>query len=147
MYDTTAAALARSFAALMRGQLYPGSEGDSPYRPFSAPFPTGRLDAHSFGTAARVPRGWAVEFSDATQWLRDRATHDGDPDEEDYLATAEVYRLLGDLMRGALGPRLHLAGAVPPLDQMTTFHRTRRYLVGRLDRTHVVGLAAYSVEA
>jgi hypothetical protein len=146
MLDATAGALAKSMAALMRGQLYPGSESDSPYRPFAALLPSGRLDANSFRTAAHVPRGWQAELEDANQWLGEQATTPADPSDESARAEAEAYRVLTDLLRATMGPRLHLGAAIPPLDWMSTFHRTRRYIVGRFDRTHMVGLVASSVE-
>jgi hypothetical protein len=96
--------------------------------------------------AAKVPRGWQVEFEDAKQWLREQATVAEGASDESAQGEAEAYRVLTELMRATVGPRLHLAAAIPPLDRMSTFHRTRRYIVGRLDRTHVVGLVAYSVE-
>lgn len=146
MIDATAKSFARSLAALMRGHLYPGSEGDAPYQPFAAPLAGRTLDAAAFSVAARVPKGWSVDFQAAEEWLTAQARPEPAPADDGAKAECEAYAVLTQIMHAGLGRRLHLAAAIPPLDRLTTFHATRRYLVGNLDGSHVVGLVAHSVE-
>ncbi|GAB3443185.1 hypothetical protein GCM10027517_21320 [Phycicoccus ginsengisoli] len=146
MIDATAKSFARSLAALMRGHLYPGSEGDAPYRPFAAPLAGRTLDAAAFTVAARVPRGWSVDFQAAEEWLTAQARPEPAPIDDAARAECEAYAVLTKLMHAGLHGRLHLAAAIPPLERLSTFHRTRRYLVGNGNGTHVIGLVAYSVE-
>src|SRR4051794_41322827 len=136
--------LAGAFGRLAGGLLSPGSESDSPYKPFHAQLDsaTASADAHVVRAALGVGDRWEVVFSDGDEWLTDTIAYERDPNGGDSPQDADAYELLRDAMHGTLETPLQRAGVSLGGG---TFHLTRRVLFGRRGAT-LAGLVAYSVE-
>ena len=143
--DSIEGRLGRAFSMLVRGMLYPGSEGDSPYEPFHAAMsPDSELTPETLREAMGLADWWIVELDDGESWLSDVIASARDPDRGGDPAEADVYELLGAAMRGTLRPPLQFAGI--RARESGAFHKTRRILFGRLASGALAGILAYSVE-
>jgi hypothetical protein len=136
--------LSRAYAALVSGLLYPGSESDSPYEACAVSLDPGlAVDAESFRRAAGLAAWWLIDFDDADAWFAETIAYSRDPDAGADPAGAAAYEQLRRAMWATLDPpvlRVWVrAGG-------TTFHRTQRYLVGRVPGGGLAGLLAHSVE-
>jgi len=132
--------LATAYSTLMRGLLFPGSEGDSPYEPFHVGFApgTGTITPAAFREASDLAEWWDIHVDPIGTWFKDQTV--GDPDPQ----TAATYQLLREAMRATLAGPLHRA-SVAHTDG-GTFHKTRRYVFGRVPGGGLAGLVAFSVE-
>ncbi len=132
--------LATAYSTLMRGLLFPGSEGDSPYEPFHVGFDPGaaRITTEAFRDAAELASWWDVRVEPIGSWFKDQTVGDDAP------ATAAAYHLLREAMGATLDGPLHRASAAHTGGG--TFHKTRRYVFGRVPGGGLAGLVAFSVE-
>ena len=132
--------LAAAYSALVQRLLYPGSEADSPYRPFSAELNAGgEIGTDTFRSAAHLARWWQVDLTGADDWFeqvigstRSDATDD-----------SAAYDTLHRIMRATLTGALHYATARA---DSPTFHPTRHYIVGRVPGGGIAGLITLSIE-
>jgi hypothetical protein len=141
--------LSHSYSALFRGYLWTGSEGDDPFRPFSAPFdPEARLTPETFRAAADIAHGWTVELSPAAAWFANLIAyfHDNQYSGDDH-GTEVVYAHLERAMKATLQGAPQLASVhYAPADGSTAFHKARYYVFGRVAEGGLAGLTAHSVE-
>jgi hypothetical protein len=136
------ARLARCYSSLVRGLFYPGSEGDSPYEPFSCPYEGSKITLDAFVPPLQLAPFWQVDIRDGEATLKEivaNYTADGDAE----LATVHTHLL--NVMRATLSSRIALVHAAPR-DGLGTFHKARVYLVGVAKPSGVAGLISYSVE-
>jgi hypothetical protein len=142
--------LARSYSALIRGFNWLGSEGDDPYRAFSAPFaPAAKLTPETFRAAAGIGRSWSIELKPAAPWFAQTIQyfHDGQYGSDDDHAIEIVYIHLLQAMGATLeGPLQFASVHYAPKDESTTFHKARYYIFGRVAGGGLAGLIALSVE-
>jgi len=145
-----AARLGRSYGVLVRGLNWIGSEGDDPYRAFSAPFETAaKLTPETFRAAAGIGRSWNLEIESAAPWFAQtiQYVHDNGFGSEDDHAIEMVYTHLLRTMKATLEGELRLASVhYASQDQSTTFHKARYYIFGRVAEGGLAGLMAHSVE-
>jgi hypothetical protein len=135
--------LALSFSTLLRGLLYPGSEGDSPYLPFHVGFdPSEHLSPESFRAANDMARYWTIDLEEESGWFDDMISA-SDANDSSGLQT-QAYEYLRREMAGTLPAPLFTAVATVP--EQFTFHRTRHYVFGRVPEGGLAGIVTYSVE-
>jgi hypothetical protein len=142
--------LSRSYGVLLRGFTWIGSEGDDPYRPFSAPFePEAKLTPQTFRAAAGIGNLWKIEIEPAAPWFAEtiKYFHDNQYGSDDDHAIEIVYTHLLRAMKATLEGPLRLASLhYAPKDKSTTFHKARYYIFGRVAEGGLAGLMAHSVE-
>ena len=142
--------LGRSYSVLLRGFTWIGSEGDDPYRPFSAAFePDAKLTPETFRAAAGIAREWRIEIAPAAPWFAKtiKYFHDNQYGSGDDHAIEIVYAHLLLAMKATLQGSLRLASVhYAPEDGATTFHKARYYVFGRVAEGGLAGLVAHSVE-
>jgi hypothetical protein len=142
--------LGRSYGLLLRGFTWMGSEGDDPYRSFSAPFePDAKLTPETFRAAAGIGRSWRIEIEPAALWFAETIQyfHDNQYGSDDDHAIEIVYTHLLRAMKGTLeGPLRRASVHYAPEDESTTFHKARYYVFGRVAEGGLAGVMAHSVE-
>lgn len=142
--------LGRSYAALVRGFMWIGSEGDDSYRAFSASFDLGtKLTPDTFRAAAGIGSAWKIEIEPAASWFAKtiKYFHEKQYGSEDDHAIELVYTHLLLAMKTTLEGPLRLASVhYAPHDPSTTFHKARYYIFGRVAEGGLAGLMARSVE-
>ena len=142
--------LGRSYAVLVRGFTWIGSEGDDFYRAFSASFdPETKLTQDPFRAAAGIGRTWEIEIEPAAPWFEKTIQyfHENQYGSDDDHAIELVYTHLLRAMKATLEGPLRLASVhYAPDDASTTFHKARYYIFGRVAEGGLAGLMAHSVE-
>jgi hypothetical protein len=142
--------LASSYATLLHGVTFLGSEGDDPFHPFSAPFTPGRaLTAETFRTATRIAPAWRIELTPGEAWFAKtiRYFHDHQYGSEDDHAIELVYRQLQAGMEATLEGPLCLASVhFVPHSSASPFHKARYYIFGVVPEGGLAGVMAHSVE-
>lgn len=142
--------LGRSYSDLLRGFTWIGSEGDDPYRPFSAAFePGAKLTPETFRAAARIARAWRIEMKPAEPWFATTIKYfqDNQYGSGDDHAIEIVYTHLLLAMKATLQGSLRLASVhYAAKDESTTFRKARYYVFGRVAEGGLAGLVAHSVE-
>ena len=142
--------LARSYATLLRGLSWIGSEGDDPFHAFSTPFaPKTKITPETFRAAAAIGPAWRVEVAPAAPWFAKMIQffHDGGYGSEDDHAIEIVYTHLRAEMKATLQGPLCLASAhYAPKNGAGAFHKARYYVFGQLNEGGLAGLLAHSVE-
>jgi hypothetical protein len=142
--------LGRSYAVLVRGFTWIGSEGDDFYRAFSAPIdPETKLTQDTFRAAAGIGRAWKIEIKPAAPWFEKTIQyfHENQYGSDDDHAIELVYTHLLRAMKATLEGPLRLASVhYAQHDTSTTFHKARYYIFGRVAEGGLAGLMAYSVE-
>ena len=142
--------LGRSYAELLRGFTWMGSEGDDPYSSFSVPFePHAKLTAETFRAAAGIGRSWRIEIEPAARWFAGTIQyfHDNQYGSDDDHAIEMVYIHLQRAMKATLEGSLRRASVhYAPKDGSTTFHKARYYVFGRVAEGGLAGVMAHSVE-
>lgn len=135
--------LSHAYSAVARGLMFPGSEGDAPYRPFYTDFdPDTDLSAETFRAAARLAAWWNIRLTAAEDWFTaiDRSS---DADGYDEVERA-LYRHLGQIMHATLDGPIHRARV--SVEPFAEYRDTRYYTFGRVRAGGLAGLVAFSVE-
>lgn len=142
--------LGRSYAILLRGLTWVGSEGDDPFHAFSAPFtPETKITPETFRAAAAIGQPWQIEIAPAAPWFAKMIQyfHDNQYGSDDDHAIEIVYTHLQAAMKATLEGPLRLASVhYAPNDQSTSFHKARYYVFGQVAEGGLAGLLAHSVE-
>src|SRR4029450_3725921 len=104
--------LSRSYAVLVRGFPWIGSEGDDYSRAFSASFnPETKLTPETFRAAAGIARAWKIEIEPAAPWFATTIQyfHENQYGSDDDHAIEIVYTHLLRTMKASLEGPLRLA--------------------------------------
>lgn len=136
--------LALSYSALLRGLLFPGSESDSPYEPFSTETAVDPFTAEGLRSAAHLAAWWQLEVSSGRAFVERLRDQSADPAVGDDPAAAAAYEHLQLSMQATLHGRLHAVTARAP--ESSPFHRTRHYVVGAVSGGGLAGVLTLSVE-
>src|SRR5689334_17503311 len=128
--------LSQSYACLLRGFTWIGSEGDDPFHTFSAPFDkTMILTPETFRAAAGIGASWKIEIEPAAPWFDKMIQyfHDGQYGSDDDHSIELVYRHLQAAMTATVQGPLSLASVHYTLNGgSATFHKARYYVFGRV---------------
>jgi len=142
--------LGRSYAVLVRGLTWVGSEGDDPFRAFSAPLaPEAKITPETFRASATIGRPWQIEIAPAEPWFARMIQyfHDNQYGSEDDHAIEVVYTHLQATMNATLQGPLRLASVhYAPNHGSTSFYKARYYIFGQVAEGGLAGLLAHSVE-
>ena len=142
--------LGRSYAILLRGLTWVGSEGDDPFNAFSAAFaPETKITPETFRAAAAIGRPWRIEIAPAAPWFAKMIQyfHDNQFGSGDDHAIEIVYTHLQATMKATLEGPLRLASVhYAAKDGSTSFHKARYYVFGQVAEGGLAGLLAHSVE-
>jgi hypothetical protein len=147
--DNPAPDLARrlsiAYSALVRGLMYPGSEGDSYYQPFHVAYTAETFDLDNFRDVTGLMQSWDLRAESGIEFLQGLAKSQREGTGDESVAEAAAYEALEDVMRATSTGDLHRVVVTAGDSMRNAWHPTRHYVFGEVPGG-LAGLVVLSVE-